>query len=421
MQNLDDADAIKSLLEKSSVFKNALQKWNKASADNILSQDQINLIDNTRTSLREKFNKDKIEKANLDEAKASVDALTHAYDKLYEAKIKALNSPKDQSTLDALKEEQKAVDDTTKTYNDALNKGIVSKKQQEAVKNKKDTLDKSYDLAKAEKEKKDAEEVANAIKNAVVAQKELNKEKLNAVKNGRTNDAINAINDAKAKKNEANAVLYRWEKEGRLSNSDWDSYVSRIKQEKSSYKTSVNQENSKAAYKEIYDYIQRYKAFSKLIAQGADDSKNTIQNAANEIFDTIIKRINELKNNLDLFNPKEDANIQAEFKKITVVSDDINTRKTAAFNRGDTTKATMGKQGTATASAKYHTLEMQQERYLQLLQKRDAGTITAVESGRLRSFERDIAETLNKLSGVKLTLDEIDKNGNQKSITMTER
>lgn len=421
MQNLDDADAIKSLLEKSSVFKNALQKWNKAYADNILSQDQINLIDNTRTSLREKFNKDKIEKANLDEAKASVDALTNAYDKLYEAKIKALNSPKDQSTLDALKEEQKAVDDTTKTYNDALNKGIVSKKQQEVVKNKKDTLDKSYDLAKAEKEKKDAEEVANAIKNAVVAQKELNKEKLNAVKNGRTNDAINAINDAKAKKNEANAVLYRWKKEGRLSNSDWDSYVSRIKQEKSSYKTSVNQENSKAAYKEIYDDIQRYKAFSKLIAQGADDSKNTLQNAANEIFDTITKRINELKNNLDLFNPKEDVKIQSELKKITVASDDISTRKTAAFNRGGTTQTTMGKQGTATVSAKYHTLEMQQERYLQLLQKRDAGTITAVESGRLRSFERDIAETLNKLSGVKLTLDEIDKNGNQKSITMTER
>lgn len=421
MQNLDDADAIKSLLEKSSVFKNALQKWNKASADNILSQDQINLIDNTRTSLREKFNKDKIEKANLDEAKASVDALTNAYDKLYEAKIKALNSPKDQSTLDALKEEQKAVDDTTKTYNDALNKGIVSKKQQEAVKNKKDTLDKSYDLAKAEKEKKDAEEVANAIKNAVVAQKELNKEKLNAVKNGRTNDAINAINDAKAKKNEANAVLYRWEKEGRLSNSDWDFYVSRIKQEKSSYKTSVNQENSKAAYKEIYDDIQRYKAFSKLIAQGADDSKNTLQNAANEIFDTITKRINELKNNLDLFNPKEDVKIQSELKKITVASDDISTRKTAAFNRGGTTQTTMGKQGTATVSAKYHTLEMQQERYLQLLQKRDAGTITAVESGRLRNFERDIAETLNKLSGVKQTLDEIDENGNQKSITMTER
>lgn len=421
MQNLDDADAIKSLLEKSSVFKNALQKWNKASADNILSQDQINLIDNTRTSLREKFNKDKIEKANLDEAKASVDALTNAYDKLYEAKIKALNSPKDQSTLDALKEEQKAVDDTTKTYNDALNKGIVSKKQQEVVKNKKDTLDKSYDLAKAEKEKKDAEEVANVIKNAVGAQKELNKEKLNAVKNGRTNDAINAINDAKAKKNEANAVLYRWKKEGRLSNSDWDSYVSRIKQEKNSYKTSVNQENSKAAYKEIYDDIQRYKAFSKLIAQGADDSKNTLQNAANEIFDTITKRINELKNNLDLFNPKEDVKIQSELKKITVASDDISTRKTAAFNRGGTTQTTMGKQGTATVSAKYHTLEMQQERYLQLLQKRDAGTITAVESGRLRSFERDIAETLNKLSGVKLTLDEIDKNGNQKSITMTER
>lgn len=421
MQNLDDADAIKSLLEKSSVFKNSLQKWNKASADNILSQDQINLIDNTRTSLREKFNKDKIEKANLDEAKASVDALTNAYDKLYEAKIKALNSPKDQSTLDALKEEQKAVDDTTKAYNDALNKGIVSKKQQEVVKNKKDTLDKSYDLAKAEKEKKDAEEVANAIKNAVVAQKELNKEKLNAVKNGRTNDAINAINDAKAKKNEANAVLYRWKKEGRLSNSDWDFYVSRIKQEKSSYKTSVNQENSKAAYKEIYDDIQRYKAFSKLIAQGADDSKNTLQNAANEIFDTITKRINELKNNLDLFNPKEDVKIQSELKKITVASDDISTRKTAAFNRGGTTQTTMGKQGTATVSAKYHTLEMQQERYLQLLQKRDAGTITAVESGRLRSFERDIAETLNKLSGVKSTLDEIDKNGNQKSITMTER
>lgn len=421
MQNLDDAYAIKSLLEKSSVFKNALQKWNKASADNILSQDQINLIDNTRTSLREKFNKDKIEKANLDEAKASVDALTNAYDKLYEAKIKALNSPKDQGTLDALKEEQKAVDDTTKTYNDALNKGIVSKKQQEVVKNKKDTLDKSYDLAKAEKEKKDAEEVANAIKNAVVAQKELNKERLNAVKNGRTNDAINAINDAKVKKNEANAVLYRWKKEGRLSNSDWDSYVSRIKQEKSSYKTSVNQENSKAAYKEIYDNIQRYKAFSKLIAQGADDSKNTLQNAANEIFDTITKRINELKNNLDLFNPKEDVKIQSELKKITVASDDISTRKTAAFNRGGTTQTTMGKQGTATVSAKYHTLEMQQERYLQLLQKRDAGTITAVESGRLRSFERDIAETLNKLSGVKLTLDEIDKNGNQKSITMTER
>lgn len=421
MQNLDDADAIKSLLEKSSVFKNALQKWNKASADNILSQDQINLIDNTRTSLREKFNKDEIEKANLDEAKASVDALTNAYDKLYEAKIKALNSPKDQSTLDALKEEQKAVDDTTKTYNDALNKGIVSKKQQEVVKNKKDTLDKSYDLAKAEKEKKDAEEVANAIKNAVVAQKELNKEKLNAVKNGRTNDAINAINDAKAKKNEANAVLYGWKKEGRLSNSDWDSYVSRIKQEKSSYKTSVNQENSKAAYKEIYDDIQRYKAFSKLIAQGADDSKNTLQNAANEIFDTITKRINELKNNLDLFNPKEDVKIQSELKKITVASDDISTRKTAAFNRGGTTQTTMGKQGTATVSAKYHTLEMQQERYLQLLQKRDAGTITAVESGRLRNFERDIAETLNKLSGVKQTLDEIDENGNQKSITMTER
>lgn len=305
----------------------------------------------------------------------------------------------------------------TKSIHDAIDKALQNNKinlavdkttakiiQNEGSRSKKEKAD----LIKA---KEEAKIVKDAIDTMIKAYKKLWEIKVKIHKQGLTDD-LKAEQAAAEKEysNARDAYTNLKVKNKTVTTSDEENVRTRKANIETQANHRMNSIDSKNKYDEIKEDVSRYLSFIKAISQGADNSQGIIKATA----DALLTQINDqlLKSiNTPWFNQKRYDEIEAKLGKAEIIKKDAEVRNEAKISKANDPTNLFGPKSATAYASKYNTLLKGQERYLQLQQKLVDETITASETDKLKTMQKEITETLDALTKLHVAFDVLGEDG----------
>lgn len=413
LKNPEKESAKFALTQKGTLFNSVLTRFKDADRNGLITEDQKRAVSDARTLAETKYREAQEEQENLKKARELVEKLIQAYEDLHKAKIEALKNPGEQATK-ALEKEEQNVKAVTEEYTKAKDDGLISDKQNKKVNSAKKNLDRYYTAAvnkKAAQEKKDAKTVQDAIDLVIKKYKELLAIQVKIHEQGLTNE-LKAERDAVgAEYNKARDAYTNLKTSGHMVTAENEAdYRTRKERAKRQAKIQMNSLDSKKNYDAIKDDVSSYMSLVRAIAQGSDDSKGTIK----EIADTLLERIEQqLLSSIDSsqFNQKRYDEIQTKLGKAEGIKTIAEAKNTAKMNNAIDVSQIFGAKSATAYASKYNTLLKGQERYLQLQQKLADRTITASETDKLKTMQKEITETLDALTKLHVTFDALGEDG----------
>lgn len=300
----------------------------------------------------------------------------------------------------------------TTSIHDAIDKALQNNKinlavdkttakiiQNKSSRSKKETTDSA-------KAKEEAKMVKDSVNTMIKSYKKLWEIKVKIHKEGLTDD-LKAEQAAAGK-------AYNSARDAYKALNVPTAYKENVKTRKADIETQathrINSIDSKNKYDAMKKDVSRYLSFIKAISQGADNSQGIIKAAADELLTQIKDQLSK-SINAPWFNQKRYDEIEAKLGKAEIIKKDADVRNEAKFSKANDPTNLFGPKSATAYASKYNTLLKGQERYLQLQQKLADGTITASETDKLNTMQKEITETLDALTKLHVAFDVLGEDG----------